>query len=76
MSPRLDIGRIGLIDTVVPCSRSLKTVKYRLGKRRVDVGNCIIHLLPLYDSLCRIKDIGDIVIANHDSAYENVSQIP
>lgn len=35
-----------------------------------------INILDAYDSLCRIKDIADIIIANHDPIYKDVKQIP
>jgi len=36
----------------------------------------LVNLYDAYDSLCRIMDIADIIIANHDPAYRNVNHIP
>jgi N-acyl homoserine lactone hydrolase len=43
--------------------------------RVIPIGICV-NLLDAYDSLCRIKDVADIIIANHDPVYENISHIP
>jgi len=35
-----------------------------------------ISLFDVYGSLLKIKEIADIVIANHDAAYEQISSVP
>lgn len=48
----------------------------KTGIMRVIPPGLNVNLLNAYDSMCRIKDNADIIIANHDSVYENIDHIP